>query len=728
MKLHSISLTNFLCYYGNQNRIHFGDGLNLILGANGYGKTKLYDAFQWMFKDGISNESDARSIKRTDLLGKDLISEKALSECRVGEEVNCEVILEISDREEKFQLIRKYSVRKLGKGKWAEKESSTLEILKKDVIDFKPYPATKNNDLLYRLMNDEIMPYVWFQGEKGVNNIIDTSSEKALRRVINKLSDIEKWDQYVDIITEAAKASNNAFERELKAKNRDQQKYEKLIQDRNIVQERIKRKSEELENVQQNLERAKDKQNKIISQLASAEQIYKLRNDRELVAEKLKGINAELNSFQINFTKSMFSEGWLLMGTEKLLELFEKKLEKYNEYVFDRQLIEEVENRSESRNQRLPRGIPERPYVKQMLKQERCLVCDRPAKKGTKEYAAIHNLLDNVNKGITRKPRIDYELSVLNKSCFAIMENSLRAKSEIKEWLDRKDSLIERKEELIKKVELLGSEINTEVENSGVNSATDVISTASNAQRDITTYSNKEGTLFQELENLKTEELKFNSQIEQLSVGNVDPAFLERKEVLDYVKDLVYRVKDQQYLDLVKQLEESANSHYVNINNPTGAFFGKVKFKKLGGGGFLPVNVDDKGQEVSNPNTSQTTSLKLAIILAIMSTNKRREFNKRYPLIADAPISDFDPVKKKSFLVELCKTFEQSVVIVYDFLSPDPIRSNRYRPNEEELKALKTEIEKSNKQMTVHFLDIPDGISTKDRVELSVQIKPINTL
>src|SRR5689334_16223315 len=103
MKLHSISLTNFLCYYGSNNKVTFNDGLNLILGANGYGKSKLYDAFQWVFKDGITDDSSPGRIKNTAFLKKELISEKALLECEVGNNVFCEVMIEVSDSNNSYQ-------------------------------------------------------------------------------------------------------------------------------------------------------------------------------------------------------------------------------------------------------------------------------------------------------------------------------------------------------------------------------------------------------------------------------------------------------------------------------------------------------------------------------------------------------------------------------------------------------------------------------------------------
>ena len=61
MKIRSITLQNFLCYYGVTNKFEFNDGLNIVLGANGYGKSKLYDAFQWVFND-VENTSITKTL------------------------------------------------------------------------------------------------------------------------------------------------------------------------------------------------------------------------------------------------------------------------------------------------------------------------------------------------------------------------------------------------------------------------------------------------------------------------------------------------------------------------------------------------------------------------------------------------------------------------------------------------------------------------------------------
>ena len=47
MKIKNITIENFQCYY-KENQIEFGDGLNLIIGNGGKGKSKLFNAFYWV--------------------------------------------------------------------------------------------------------------------------------------------------------------------------------------------------------------------------------------------------------------------------------------------------------------------------------------------------------------------------------------------------------------------------------------------------------------------------------------------------------------------------------------------------------------------------------------------------------------------------------------------------------------------------------------------------------
>jgi len=725
MKVHSITLKNFLCYYGSNNIINFEDGLNLILGANGYGKTKLYDAFQWVFKDGITDDSSPGRIKKTGLVKKELISEKALIECEVGETVSCEVIIEVSNNDDIYQLKRKYSVTKIDTENWREDNASTFEVYKKDVIYFKPLDERLAINIPSRLIRDEIMPYVWFQGEKGVNSIIDTTSKDALKRVINKLSDIEKWDEYLAIIQKAANTAGKKFDQELKIKNRNQEEYDRLINEKIFLKRRIDIIGEELTNASKNVEAANDNLNSIFGKLDSAKKINELEEKKKQKINSLKETIDRIDFLQLSLTKRLFTDFWLLMGTEKLIELFEKKYNNYIKFVNERKVVEAIASANQNAQKRLPRGIPERMHLQRMLEEERCLVCNRPAKKGTPEYNAIRELLPEMTKEINPKLDIEPDLRRLYNESFVLVDKIKNAQTEIREAIEERENLIEKRVQLEEEIDRLESDIQNEILNSGVDTASDIISMAEVSNQDLQKYSEIIGRLKVERETRLKELKAVESRLKQLSIGNVDPKTVKKKELLDELVELTERVKDKQYKDLVKQLEIETNLHYENINKPTGAFYGNIKFVETSSGGYLPEILDDNGRRVSNQNTSQTTSLKLSIILAIMSANKSRGYTNRYPLIADAPISYFDPMKKKSFLIETANTFNQSIIIIYDFLTSDSKRSNRFKPNLDELLELKTAIEKNKKKLTVHYLDIPDGISVKNRGELSVNIKPV---
>jgi len=726
MKLQSISLTNFLCYYGDNNKINFEEGLNLILGANGYGKSKLYDAFQWVFKDGITDDSNPGGVKKTASLKRELISEKALAECAIGDKVSCEVVIEVSDDTREYQLKRKYFVSRKDAELWNEANESSLEVYKKDVIDFKPLPKEEATEIPNRLIGDKVMPYVWFQGEKGVNSIIDTSSKDALKRVINKLSDIEKWDKYLEIIKKATATAANDFTKEFKKSNRNQKEYEELAAAQSNWNSKLDAVKEELSNVTSNLEAANNNHSSIFEKLSAAEKIIELEQKKKSRTNELVGTTNEIDSFQLNFTKRLFSDYWLLMGTKKLVSLFDEKYMTYVDFVRQRKEAVAIAKATTNSQTRLPRGIPERMHLQRMLDEETCHVCNRPAKKGTAEYKAIEELLPELAKVVDTKPDIESALRAMYNIGFVMSDKFEKAEAEIAEAIEYKDKLIQKKEALEQEVKSLESKINNEILNSGVDRAIDIASTAKIAGRDIQKYSGDKARYEEKKENFEKELKRVEAELKQLSVGSVDPIFLKKKELLEYLVALTSRVKEKQYKGLVEQLERAANYHYENINKQTGAFYGKIKFVETSNDGYIPENIDDNGQRVSNPNNSQTSSLKLAIIMAIMSANQDRGYNNRYPLISDAPVSDFDIVKAKAFLIEVANTFNQCVIIIKDFLEPDASRPDRFQIMQKEILELQKIIEKNGKQLNVYQLDIPDGISKTNRRALSVKIKPVN--
>ncbi|MBC7490688.1 MAG: AAA family ATPase [Glaciimonas sp.] len=737
MRLLNITLCNFLCYYDN-NKLEFSDGLNLVLGANGYGKSKLYDAIQWLFKDGITDDKPRpggapTAVRKTSDMKSEirhtLANERALAEAEIGSKVLCEVCVEVESghQDESYRFIRRLSVTKIGANDFKADAESHLEGYRKTVSHFKP--VSNPVELLAQLIPSDIQRYVWFQGERGINSLIDTSSRDSLKQVVNQLSDVEKWDRFIEAAQAAYTTADNELKQALKSDTTRKQKTETLQHQQLDVQTKLTVVETKMDEAKQNRDGASEKLDGIISQLTSATKIQALEKERQHRERELGQVRARIDDLKLGFAKRLFTDNWLIMGTEDLVDEFEEKYDAYSSFALAREAKHQATlAQSEQEQTRLPKGIPDGVHVKDMLQKQLCLVCNRPALKGSSEYAAIESLLIQNEPKKTKLvplPSIELDLREMYRQGIKMREKSTRANDEIAAAYVEQKQLEAQKLLLQEDLERIIGETETETVNSGVvanGTAGSVVLSIESAKRDLERYSGLVERYSQESAVL-TESLKaVKEEFGKLTQGSdVDPKLLEKRKMLSDLRELTELTKKAQYKKLISHLEDTANQHYSSINKRTGAVYGQIRFV-YEAGGYIPEIQDDAGIPMENLNTSQVSSFKLAIIMAIVTANRNRGVAKNYPLITDAPTSDFDAVKTRGFLAEAAKAFGQSIVIIKDFLDEDPNEEGRYIVDNEKLALIKADVEAQGKKLKIYQLVIPPGQSNQNRKNLSVQI------
>ena len=94
MIIEEIELKNFQCYYDTKT-FRFSKGLNIILGKNGDGKTKFYEAIDWLFGRFSGDQEN-------------LISSKALSKLAKGDDVHVSVRMTVNQEGERRTLRRSF--------------------------------------------------------------------------------------------------------------------------------------------------------------------------------------------------------------------------------------------------------------------------------------------------------------------------------------------------------------------------------------------------------------------------------------------------------------------------------------------------------------------------------------------------------------------------------------------------------------------------------------------
>ena len=81
MILEKLIIYNFRSYYGRKV-FEFGKRLNLILGANGDGKTTFFEAMNWVLTPDYAPKSDENRLADDSTL----VSAKMFKELKVGEQ------------------------------------------------------------------------------------------------------------------------------------------------------------------------------------------------------------------------------------------------------------------------------------------------------------------------------------------------------------------------------------------------------------------------------------------------------------------------------------------------------------------------------------------------------------------------------------------------------------------------------------------------------------------
>ena len=98
MIIKKISIENYLCYY-DINPFELSEGLNIILGENGEGKTKFFEAVDWLFNGNDDN---------LELL----VSAKKLDEVEVGASFIVKVSIVAEQKDGKKNISKSFLVKK----------------------------------------------------------------------------------------------------------------------------------------------------------------------------------------------------------------------------------------------------------------------------------------------------------------------------------------------------------------------------------------------------------------------------------------------------------------------------------------------------------------------------------------------------------------------------------------------------------------------------------------
>lgn len=698
MIIESIELTNFMCYYGH-NKFDFTEGMNVIIGDNGYGKSKLYDAFYWAMYDQCFDTHEKEWMP-TSHFGHSIISDKALFDTKEGHvTTSVTVTFKNIDKDSVYIIERKLTAtRSEDEIKVDPKSEET--IIKKELSYLNGHEVTnphEKDSIKSKILPDNIKPYMWFQGEQ-VESIIDFGESDSLTRAINVLSNITKFDDIRDWSISWNNSTQKQYLRKAKSLSKDKQKSEELEDKREQIVQEITRLSKKRDEQEDNLGTAQERANNLLNKLEDANKIKELNRDIENLQRSLDLTLADENAKRIDFHKKLFNRKWILKGTGELIDKFIKKYKDYKEARLDK--LAELKAKANMDNEilkriqtRLPINVPQPMYIEKMLEEEKCLVCDREAPKGEDAWNKIKELLDTskensptVSEDDVAPNNFSLDFDQLANNAYAMEQLIKRIDEDINSALEEIAKIESRKQAYSKDVKKKKQLIANLISESGLSA--DEASKITSQYQTQNDYAQRfsgdlERTKLQ-IE-IKDKELRrIEDELRDLVSGDMPDTLIEKKEIFEAFQIIASSTRDRVFKKLVGQLEDEANKHYRNMMQGNLSAQGIIKLVESSKGNYMPRLVDEGGNILSQLNTGNIILIKLATIMAIISARQGSRDTDLYTLITDAPMSVFG----EDYTIGFCKTvsnvYRQSIIMSKEFYQNEDLR--RDLMNDDEIK------------------------------------------
>jgi len=672
MIIRKIQIDNYLCYY-DTNTFELSEGLNIILGENGEGKTKFFEAVDWLF-NGENRELDM------------LVSAKKLNEMEIGDSFRVRVSMTVEQYGENSIITKSFLAKK-------EKpnECSTSSFMIEGISENSSGERTQvdGQALLDRIFPFQIRKYSMFKGEADLNIF---ESDNALTNLINLFSEAKHYDKYSKKGAFLREKAEKAVEYSSKLDKNNEALYKKLEGDIIYLNEEkakylihLNSTEEEIRKIEGNLQLAE-------SHVNNADALETLNNRIKNIENQ---ITAHLGRIDENYTTSLFDENWILVNFESFHNEFAEKVSEHSktrrklQSQFDEQkgiIKGEKKAKAELLNKAipLPNNIPSKAIMEEMLNDEICKVCNQEAIKGSEAYEFMMKRLKTyLESQVTEEsepnkdePLFKYDytnrLDNLSISHEDNLKNLRLVRTKIKELFefndDRKKDIDELKEQLDKEK----TERDRILGNSSIaeEKLIDVLKNYNAWQKDLKNRNQDQVDYTTKVKSIVSVLKAKKEEKDNIDTSSANSFLIKTRNILRDIETIFIDTKEKKFDEFIEKLQTKSNNFFKTIN--IDAFTGTIIFTRRNkvNRTIVEVELQEDGRTFYKPNQSLLTSMHISILFAISElASEIKEEN--FPMIFDAPTSSFGENKTAQFLNLIFETENQKILLIKDFLNTD---------------------------------------------------------
>lgn len=661
MIIKQVEIENFFCYVGKES-FDFEEGLNIVSAKNSGGKSHLFNAFHWTFFNSIyvdkEQDTSKKEWKSADKVVTlpDYILSNAKSDEVLKTSVKITLATEFHENEEISGQMMDYHFEKEVKFKKSGNEilqlsKPELQIWYVEDGETKYLERGEHSWFLDHIFPISIRKFMWFQGET-VDELYDFSNPSTLNYAIKEISYFPIYETLVDITKSSEYSIEKKIDTELKKKKKFTAEQENLNSDIDQVKRRISNYENNIIDCRNELINLSDAILNEENKLKGYDKYSSLKTKLNKLEYDIKSVNDRIDHLSV-FGKEKFISKWMLNKCDSLVEASSKNIDV---------LSKEVKSFQKSENP-VPITLPGPEYVQKMLEDHICYICEREVMEGTPAYDALKSRMEDFRANQIQKILAD-NLTELNRFKRNILNELPGITQEVEENDAQIEKLITQRKKLLAQRENLYSDFGISGDkeiDSGSTTADQILSkirslnsSKSTTERKLMTYENDK----------KSEEVRLAELMEKkakiipLEDSDEIPEILA-KRYIDVISEAVNNLKNAALTQLIQEITQESNilySKYLGGNTQ-----GEIEIDR-------GVRILDKKtkKQLTNLNTAELTAQKLAVANSFLSLSEKK-MNRSFPLLADAPTSQFDDENTLFLTENLSESFNQIIIMSKDY-------------------------------------------------------------
>ncbi len=665
MIIQKIEICNFRSYY-KSNTFELINGLNLIIGSNGDGKTTFYEALEWLFRTDGTNKMDSK-----------FISKKRIDDLFANESDDVRVAMTYEHNGSVKTLEKMFHFTKSFDGEVSTSNYSYI------LTEMKGVERTVKDGIRFDYdFPSELRKYTMFKGEGDLDVF---QSSNALKMLVETFSDVKDFEAYFAFMEYATKKADQARDnaQKLDKKNTDNIRKLRYTIDRETgmlsdIEREIKNKENEAVNFDGLL--------KSIEQSKEASKLLITVNRRiETLSQKRSQTRARIDE---NYTINLLDYMWILMGFGDIAEEYSAKINKFDlkrrklekEYLLTvgaDKLLKKMQS-LKTDFVPLPVHIPGQKIMQEMLDEEVCKICGRPAQKHSEAWTYMLHRLEEYKESL--KTDDDEEIEPYYKNNYIVelqkrdttLNDNLAEITKLRKKIQDAISFNNRLHDEVKKIDA-----NLELEfeqKKRILAQTDGLSEEQLLANyeNISNWIDLKNKAENRIEVLKRQRAKHRLELEKaqeelskLAEGTSAAIYAKTALIIRQISEAFKTARETNKKRLLHAIEDESNIFLDKLN--TNDFKGTIRILEKANGQGEAVLMNNDNTRIFNPNTALRTTYLMSVLFAIGKLSSEKD-KTEFPLLFDAPTSSFTEAKESEFFNVISTLDKQVIIVTKSFL------------------------------------------------------------